>query len=127
MSSNLLLLHIRHNVRLSGCWWLLKLQHLNLLLKGGDHCCPLLELEVLLLIGMLQVYDHVGALVHQVVSSVSLLTGVVPPMLGLAEAMVHNLPLAVLVQRRKCTTVEKGILMLQLPKLVRDAGVVLIV
>jgi hypothetical protein len=35
-----------------------------LLLKDGDHHYPLLELEVLLLIGMLKVYDRMGALVH---------------------------------------------------------------
>jgi hypothetical protein len=28
---------------------------------GGNHPCPILELEVLLLDGMLEVDDHVGA------------------------------------------------------------------
>jgi hypothetical protein len=49
-SHDLHLVDIRHSVELSGicgCGWFLKLQHLNLLLKGGDHCCPLLKLEVL--------------------------------------------------------------------------------
>jgi hypothetical protein len=41
-----------------------------MLLNDGDHHCPLLELEVLLLIGMLKVYDHVGALVHLHMSGV---------------------------------------------------------
>jgi hypothetical protein len=73
MSHNLLLVDIRHDVGLRGCCgcgWCLKLQHLNLLLKGGNHCCPLLKLELLLLISMLQVYDHMGALIHQLVSDV---------------------------------------------------------
>jgi hypothetical protein len=67
MSRDLLLIDIQHNIGLNGvclCGWCLKLQHLNLLLKGGDHGCPLLKLEVLLLIGVLKVYDHVGATIH---------------------------------------------------------------
>jgi hypothetical protein len=52
---------------------------------------------------------------------------VVPPVLGLAEAMVHNLQLAVLVRRRNYTITEKVILMLQLCKLMRDGIVVLII
>jgi hypothetical protein len=44
--------------------WHLKLQQLKLLLKVGDHYCPLLELRVLLLIGVLKVYDRMGALIH---------------------------------------------------------------
>jgi hypothetical protein len=36
---------------------------------------------------------------------------------------VHNLQLAVLIHRRKCTTAEKSVLMLQLLELVRDGGV----
>jgi hypothetical protein len=47
--------------------------------------------------------------------------------LGLTEATVRDLQLLVLVRRRKCTTVEKSILLLQLLKLVRNGGVVLIV
>jgi hypothetical protein len=75
-SHNLHLIDIRHGIRLSecygccGCRWHLKLKHLNLLLKGGDHRCPLLNLEVLLLIGMLEVYDHVGTLVYHHTSGV---------------------------------------------------------
>jgi hypothetical protein len=42
----------------------LKLKHLKLLLKDGEHWYPFLELEVLLLIVMLKVYDRVGAIVH---------------------------------------------------------------
>jgi hypothetical protein len=41
------------------------LQHMNLLLKWGGHCCPFLELKVMLLTGMLEVYDHMGVLIHQ--------------------------------------------------------------
>jgi hypothetical protein len=37
---------------------------MKLLLKGGDHWFPLLELKVLLLVGMLKVYERVGALIH---------------------------------------------------------------
>jgi hypothetical protein len=61
---NLHLVDIRHGVginnRFCGCRW-----HLNLLHKRDDHRCPLLELEVLLLVGVLEVYDRVSALVHQ--------------------------------------------------------------
>jgi hypothetical protein len=42
---------------------------------------------------------------------------VVAPVLGLAEETICYLQLAFLVRRRKCTTMEKGILMLQLLKL----------
>jgi hypothetical protein len=61
MPHDLLLVDIRDSVGLSGvygCEWFLKQQHLNLLLKGGDHCCPLLDLEVLLLVGVLKEYDR---------------------------------------------------------------------
>jgi hypothetical protein len=47
-------------------------------------------------------------------------------MFGLAEAVVHDLQLTVLIRRRKCTTAEKGILMLQLLKLVQNGSVALI-
>jgi hypothetical protein len=52
---------------------------------------------------------------------------VVPHVLGLAEAMVRDLILTVLIRRRKCTTVEKNVLLLQLLKLRRNGGGVLIV
>jgi hypothetical protein len=57
---DLLLIDIRHSVGLCGiyeCRW-----HLKLLLKGGDHCCPILEVEILLLVGVLKVYDRMGVL-----------------------------------------------------------------
>jgi hypothetical protein len=75
-SQNLHLVDIRHNAELSescrcyGCRWHLKLKHLNLLLKGGDHRYPLLKLEVLILVGVLEVYDHVGMLVHHRTSGI---------------------------------------------------------
>jgi hypothetical protein len=47
-------------------------------------------------------------------------------MLNLVEEMICDLQLTVLVWRRKCTTVEKVILMLQLPKLAWDGGVAFI-
>jgi hypothetical protein len=46
----------------------MKLQHLNLLLKGGDHCYHLLKLDLLVLVSMLQVYNRMGVLVHQLAS-----------------------------------------------------------
>jgi hypothetical protein len=46
------------------------MEHLKLLLKDGDRRCPLLELEVLLLIGVVKVYDCVGALVHLCTSGI---------------------------------------------------------
>jgi hypothetical protein len=64
---NLLLINIRHCVGVSGCCgcgWRLELVHLELLLKSGDRRCPLLKLKVLLLDGILEVYNHVGAGVH---------------------------------------------------------------
>jgi hypothetical protein len=73
MLRDLLLVDIRCSIGLNGvcgCGWCLKLQHLILLLKGGDHCCPLLKLEVLLLVGMLKVYDHMGTLVHHLANDV---------------------------------------------------------
>jgi hypothetical protein len=100
-SPNLHLVNICHGVMLTsrcrGCRWKLKLKHLNLLLKRGNHCCPLLKLEVLLLIGVLEVYDCVSALVHQLVRRVKMLTDVVPHVLGLTEATIHDLQLPVLV------------------------------
>jgi hypothetical protein len=81
-SHNLHLINIQHSVTLNsgccGCRWHLKLKHQNLLLKRGNHRCPLLKLEVLLLIGMLKVYDHVSALIHQLVRCVKMLMNVVP-------------------------------------------------
>jgi hypothetical protein len=46
------------------------LEHLELLLESGDHRCPLLKLEVLLLDGMLEMYNHMGAGVHLLTSEV---------------------------------------------------------
>jgi hypothetical protein len=77
--------------------WQLKLKHLNLLLKRGNHRCPLLKLEVLLLVGVLEVYDRVSALVHQLTRRMKLLTNVVPHVLGLSGATVRDLQLPVLV------------------------------
>jgi hypothetical protein len=75
-SHHLLLVNIRLCVRLSeccrrcGCGWHLKLNYLKLLLEIGDHHCPLLKLEVLLLNLVLEVYDHVRALVQHLTSGV---------------------------------------------------------
>jgi hypothetical protein len=71
MSRHLLLIDIRLCIGLSGCYrrcgcgW-----HLKLLLEIGDHRCPLLELTVLLLDVVLEVYDHVRALIQHLVSGV---------------------------------------------------------
>jgi hypothetical protein len=62
-----------HCVRLNGCCgcgWCLKLKHLELLLESGDRHCPLLDFKVLLLDGMLEVYNRVGAGVHLLTSKV---------------------------------------------------------
>jgi hypothetical protein len=100
-SPNLHLIDIPHSVGLISrcyrCKWNLKLKHLNLLLKGGNHSCPLLNLKVLLLVGVLKVYDCVSALIHQLTRCVKLMMDVVPHMLGLTEAMVCELQLLVLV------------------------------
>jgi hypothetical protein len=62
-SHNLHLIDIWHDIRLNnGCCRCRC--HLNLLLKRGNHRCPLLKLEVLLLIGVLEVYDRVSARPH---------------------------------------------------------------
>jgi hypothetical protein len=68
MSHNLLLIDIRHCVGLSGCCWCG--WHLKLLLESGDHHCPLLKLEVLLLDVVLEVYDRVCAVVQHLTSDV---------------------------------------------------------
>jgi hypothetical protein len=76
MSHHLLLIDIWHYIELSGCCgcygcgWHLKLKHLKLLLESGDRHCPLLELEVMLLNMVLEVYDHVRALVHHLASDI---------------------------------------------------------
>jgi hypothetical protein len=76
MSHHLLLVNIRLCVGLSGCCgrcecgWHLKLKHLKLLLKIGDRHYPLLELKVLLLDVVLEVYDHVRVLVHNLARDV---------------------------------------------------------
>jgi hypothetical protein len=70
---DLLLIDIQHDVRLKGvcrCGWHQELQHLKLLLKGGNHCCPHLELEIPLLLSLLKVYDRKGALIHHLTSGV---------------------------------------------------------
>jgi hypothetical protein len=46
------------------------LKHLKLLLEIGNRRCPLLELKVLLLDVMLEVYDRVHALIQHLTSSV---------------------------------------------------------
>ncbi len=53
-----------------GCRWHLELMHLKLLLKIGNRRCPLLEVNVLLLDVVLEVYDRVRALVQDLVSGV---------------------------------------------------------
>jgi hypothetical protein len=99
-SHNLCLVNIRHDVRLnSRCCerrWHLKLKHMNLLLKKGDRRCLLFNLKVLLLDGVLEVYDHVSVLIHQLARRVKLLMNVLPRVLGLTEAIVQDLQLPVL-------------------------------
>jgi hypothetical protein len=46
---------------------------------------------------VLEVYDHMRALVQHLTSGVLLLVEVVPPVLSLAEAVVRDLKLTVLV------------------------------
>jgi hypothetical protein len=71
MSHHLLLVDIRLCVGLSGCCrrcgcgW-----HLKLLLKIGDRRCPLIELNVLLLNVVLEVYDRVRVLVQHLARDV---------------------------------------------------------
>jgi hypothetical protein len=45
-------------------------RHLKLLLEIGDHRCPLLELKVLLLDVVLEIYDRMRALVQHLASGV---------------------------------------------------------
>jgi hypothetical protein len=126
-SHNLHLIDIRHGVELnSGCYggrWHLKLKHLNLQLKRGNHRCPLLKLKLLLLVAVLEVYDRVSALIHKLAWHIKLLMNVVPRVLGLVAATICNLQLLVLVWRRNCTTMEKVILTLQLHELTWDGYV----
>jgi hypothetical protein len=44
------------------------LKHLKLLLEIGNHRCPLLEVKVLLLDVVLEVYDRVRALIQHLAS-----------------------------------------------------------
>jgi hypothetical protein len=91
--------------------------------QGRWSLLPSSLLELLLLIGVLKVFDCISATVHLLTSGIKLLAGVIPPMLGHTEAEISDLQLMVLVWRRKCTTVEKCILMLELFKLMWDGGV----
>jgi hypothetical protein len=130
-SPNLHLIDIWYGVELNSGWcgyrWNLKLKHLNLLLKRGNHHYPRLKIEVLLLVGVLKVYDHMSALVHQLAWCVKLLTNVMPRVLDLTKATVRDLQLPVLVWRRNCTTTEKVILTLQLRKLAWHGDVALFI
>jgi hypothetical protein len=83
------------------------------LLESGDRRCPLLELKVLHLDGILEVHNHMGPGVHLHTGEVKLLVGIVPPVLGLAKVVVHNLQLEILVQGLICPMAEDGILMPQ--------------
>jgi hypothetical protein len=73
---HLLLINIRLHIGLNGCCRRcrcrqhLKLKHLKLLLKIGNHRCPLLEFKVLLLDMVPEVYNHVRALVQHLASGV---------------------------------------------------------
>jgi hypothetical protein len=62
-----------------------------MLLEVGDRLRPLLKLYISCLNGILEMHDRVGPGVHLITSKVNLLTGVVPPVLGLAKAAVCNL------------------------------------
>jgi hypothetical protein len=57
---------------------------------------------------MLKVYDHP----HHIMNGVLLLAGVILQLLDLTLVAVRDLQLMVYVRRTKCTTAEKGILML---------------
>jgi hypothetical protein len=58
---------------------------------------------------VLEVYDHMRALVQHLASGVQLLAEVVSPVLSLTEVVVRDLKLTVLVLRWRCTTTEDGI------------------
>jgi hypothetical protein len=100
---HLLLVDNRLRVGLSGCCRRcgcrrhLNLKHLKLLLEIDNCHCPLLELKVLLLDVVLEVYDRVHALIQHLTSGVLLLAEIVPPMLSIAEAVVRDLKLMALV------------------------------
>jgi hypothetical protein len=68
---HLLLVNIRLCVGLSGCCRRYGCRrHLKLLLEIGNHYDPLLELKVLLLDVVLEVYDRVRALVQHLACGV---------------------------------------------------------
>jgi hypothetical protein len=77
--------------------WCLSLQLQKLLLNAGDRLHPLLNLGMLCLKGVLKVYNPVGIDVHLLMCKVQLLTGVVPPVLGLTKIMICDPQLAVLI------------------------------
>jgi hypothetical protein len=58
---------------------------------------------------------------------IKLLTNIVPCMLGLAEAMIRDLELPILLGRRNCTTTEKVILTLLVCELTRGQNVALLI
>jgi hypothetical protein len=80
------------------------------LLEVRDSLHPLLKLSVLRLDGILEMHDCVGIGVHLLTCEVKLLTGEVPPVLGLTKVAVCDLQLQIHLHRLTCPMMEDGIL-----------------
>jgi hypothetical protein len=95
MTRALTLLDSRHHVDLNGvllgCRWHQDLKFVHLLHKGGNPLHHIIKLKVMHLDGILYVHDGVGPHVQLLLGELQLRTGVVPPVLGLAQEAVHNL------------------------------------
>jgi hypothetical protein len=57
----------------------------------------------MLLVGVLEVYDHVGTLIHHLTGCAKLLTNIVPRVVSLAEATIRDIQLPVLLERGTVT------------------------
>jgi hypothetical protein len=69
--------------------WCLHLKLQQLLLKIGDHLCPLLKLSVLCLHMVPKVDNPMGTGLHLLTGDVEQHAGVVPSMFGVTKAMVN--------------------------------------
>jgi hypothetical protein len=71
--------------------WCLHLKLQQLLLKVGDHLCPLFKLSVLRLHMVFKVDNPMGTGLHLLTGDVEQHEGVVPSVLGVTKATVNLL------------------------------------
>jgi hypothetical protein len=90
----LVLINAQHGIdllRVGRLRWCLHLKLQQLLLKVGDHLCPLLKLSILRLYMVFKVDDSMGMDIHLLVSDVEQHTGVVTSMLDVTKAIINLL------------------------------------